>query len=66
MRAVQVTIHNVRSIHDATIGLQEISLVAGANNSGKSNVIDSIRMFYSDLKWADDRDTPVLPGSDTE
>lgn len=66
MRAVQVTIHNVRSIHDATIGLQEISLVAGANNSGKSNIIDSIRMFYSDLKWADDRDTPIVPGSDAE
>lgn len=66
VRAVRVTIHNVRSIHDADIFVEEISLIAGANNSGKSNVIDAIRMFYSDLKWTDERDSPVVAGSDSE
>lgn len=66
VRAIEVKIHNVRSIHDATIGLSEISLVAGANNAGKSNVIDSIRMFYGDLKWSDERDSPIVPGTDSE
>lgn len=56
MRAVEVKIHNVRSVHDATVRLQNLSLVVGANNAGKSNVIDAIRLFYADLKWDEDRD----------
>lgn len=67
MRATEVTIHNFRSIHEATIGLEEISLLAGANNAGKSNVIDAIRLFYSDsLKWNDDRDAPKVGTDDNE
>lgn len=66
MRAVEIQIHNVRSIHDATIGLREVALLAGANNVGKSNIIDSIRMFYGEVKWLDERDTPVIAGSDTD
>lgn len=64
MRAVQVQIHNVRSIKDATVDVQDLSLLAGANNSGKSNVIDAIRLFYADLKWDEKRDTPVVSGTD--
>ena len=66
MRAVEIQIHNFRSIHDATIGLQDVSLVAGANNSGKSNIIDAIRMFYGDLKWTEERDAPKKAGADSE
>lgn len=66
MRAVQLRIHNVRSIHDATIELRDLSLLAGANNSGKSNVIDAIRLFYADLKWDDKRDECAVPGLDSE
>lgn len=66
MRAIEVQIHNFRSVHDATIGLRDVSLLAGANNAGKSNVVDSIRMFYGDLKWVDERDVPVFAGSDSD
>lgn len=66
MRATQVQIHNVRSINDATIDLQDLSLLAGANNAGKSNVIDAIRLFYADLKWDRERDAPMVPGADTD
>ena len=66
MRAIQLQIHNVRSIHDATIELRDLSLLAGANNSGKSNVIDAIRLFYADLKWDDTRDRCAVPGLDSE
>jgi len=45
MRAVEVKIHNFRSVHDAAIQFEPLSLIAGANNSGKSNVIDAIRLF---------------------
>lgn len=64
MRAVQIQIHNVRSVNDATINVEPLSLLAGSNNSGKSNVIDAVRLFYADLKWNDSRDAPVVPGSD--
>jgi len=66
MRAVEVQIHNFRSIHDATIRLEPLSLIAGANNAGKSNVVDAIRLFYGDLKWDDARDTPKVASADAE
>jgi putative ATP-dependent endonuclease of OLD family len=66
MRVIEIQIHNFRSIADVTIMLREISLLAGANNSGKSNVIDAIRMFYGDLKWVDEKDTPKFAPSDEE
>jgi len=66
MRAVELQIHNFRSIHDATIRLEPLSLIAGANNAGKSNVIDAIRLFYGDLKWDGGRDTPKVAADDSE
>jgi len=66
MRATEVKIHNFRSIHDATIRLEPLSLVAGANNAGKSNVVDAIRLFYGDLKWDKGRDTPKVNASDAD
>lgn len=66
MRAVEVKIHNLRSVHDATLSLQELSLIAGANNAGKSNAIDAIRMFYGDLRWDEGRDFPKVAPADDE
>lgn len=66
MRAVELQIHNFRSIHDAIIRLEPLSLIAGANNAGKSNVIDAIRLFYGDLKWSDERDAPKVVPADTD
>src|SRR5680860_800587 len=66
MRAVEITIHNFRSIHDAVIRLEPLSLIAGANNAGKSNVVDAIRLFYGDLKWEQDRDAPKVAAGDAE
>lgn len=66
MRALEVKIHNFRSIHHAEIRLEPLSLLAGANNAGKSNVIDAIRLFYGDLKWDESRDAPKVKTSDEE
>jgi len=66
VRAVEMQIHNFRSVLDATIQLESLSLAAGANNSGKSNLIDAIRVFYADLKWDENRDLPKIPTSDEE
>ncbi len=64
MRAIEVKIHNFRSIHDATFRLEPLSLLAGANNAGKSNVVDAIRLFYGDLKWEESRDAPKVDSGD--
>lgn len=66
MRVSEVQIHNFRSIQDAKIGLCELSLLAGANNSGKSNVISAIRMFYGDLKWSEEKDAPKFSSPDAD
>lgn len=41
----EVKSHNFRSIHDAEILLEPLPLISEANNSGRSNVIDVIRLF---------------------
>jgi putative ATP-dependent endonuclease of the OLD family len=42
-------------------------LLIGVNNSGKSNLIDAIRVFYEkDLKFEEDRDFPKLFTKDKE
>ena len=66
MRAVELKIHNFRSIHDATIRLEPLSLIAGANNTGKSNVVDAIRAFFGELKWDAERDAPKVVSGDAE
>ena len=59
MQAVEVTIHNFRSIIDANVRLATCGLLVGANNSGKSTVVDSIRAFYEKgLKFDFNRDFP--------
>ncbi|MBL8087444.1 MAG: AAA family ATPase [Chthonomonas sp.] len=66
MHALEVTIHNFRSIHHAVIRLESLSLIAGANNAGKSNIIDAIRLFYGEIKWDSNRDLPKVTPEDTE
>lgn len=53
MHAVRLSIHNYRSIQDATIDLHDYTLLMGANNAGKSTIINAVRLFYDDLKWSD-------------
>jgi len=46
MKIKIITIHNFRSIKEQILNLMDYSLLIGANNSGKTNVIDAIRIFY--------------------
>jgi len=36
-------IHNFRSICDLEVRLSDYTLLVGANNAGKSNVVDALR-----------------------
>jgi putative ATP-dependent endonuclease of the OLD family len=65
LRTLQI--HNFRSIADQTISLGDYSLLIGANNAGKTNVVDALRVFYEkDLKFAPERDLPKFKTSDQE
>lgn len=46
MKAINITINNYRSIHDAIYHLDNYSLLIGANNAGKSTLVNAIRAFY--------------------
>ncbi len=66
MRAVEMVIHNFRSICDMTIHLEPCSMLVGANNSGKSSVIDAARAFYGKIKFEHGRDYPKKGASDDD
>lgn len=65
MKIKSITIHNFRSIKDATFNLNDYSLLIGANNSGKTNIIDALRIFYEREKF-DKEDIPKFETADQE
>ncbi|MCA9466348.1 MAG: AAA family ATPase [Nitrospira sp.] len=67
MKIREVVIHNFRSFKDATIYMADYCLLIGANNSGKSSVLDAVRAFYEkDLKFDFQRDFPKFATEDKE
>ena len=67
MKAVEVKIHNFRSICDATISLSDCGILVGVNNAGKTSVIDAIRTFYGKgIKFDKGRDFPQCGATDNE
>lgn len=59
MKLRRLRIHNFRSVIDADIEVHDYTMIVGANNAGKSNVLAALRAFYEDLKWASD-DAPKV------
>ena len=68
MKLRTVHVHNFRGVLDQEISLKGYSLLVGANNSGKSTVIDAIRAFYEKdgFKFKPDNDFPYGTTSDQE
>lgn len=59
MKIKSIKIHNFRSILDSgEISLDKLSLLIGANNVGKSNVISALRILYDLEKFESKRDFP--------
>lgn len=65
MQISKIQIHNYRSILDMTLAGHDYMLLVGANNAGKSTVINALRAFYDDLKWSAD-DFPKVGALDAE
>ncbi len=61
-----IKIHNFRSIKEQSFDLTSYSLFVGANDSGKSNIIDALRVFYDDLKFNEEDDWPKFVTGDDE
>lgn len=54
MKLRRLRIHNFRSIIDADIEVHDYTMVVGANNAGKSNLLGALRAFYEESKWSND------------
>lgn len=65
MKLRRLRIHNFRSIVDAEIEVHDYTMLVGANNAGKSNVLAAIRAFYDDVKWSSE-DAPKAGKSSDE
>jgi predicted ATP-dependent endonuclease of OLD family len=62
----EINIHNFRGIIEQSFKLYNYSLLIGANNSGKTTVIDAIRIFYENCKFDKDKDFPFNGSQDEE
>lgn len=67
MEILSLEIHNFRSIEHSSFNIGDYSLFIGANNSGKSNVFDAIRIFYEHgIKYDHNNDFPKFETKDKE
>lgn len=65
LKITRLKIHNFRSILDQEIIVQKFSLFIGANNAGKSTIMNALRLFYGDLNWTTD-DFPKVGAKDED
>lgn len=56
MKLQAISIKNYRSFDNISIRLGECSFVVGANNAGKSNLLDAIRCFFGSIPFDPVRD----------
>jgi hypothetical protein len=67
MKLLKARIHNFRGIIDQSVSFFDYTLLVGANNSGKSTVMDAIRVFYEkDRKFNKINDFPKLGSEDED
>lgn len=67
MKIREIIVHNFRAFKDASLYLEDYGLLIGANNSGKSAILDAVRSFYEkDMKFDFQRDFPKFPTDDKE
>lgn len=60
MKLIKIEIHNFRAIDNIIFDAQDYTLLIGANNVGKTTIMDAIRLFYEHdgYKYIEDRDKP--------
>lgn len=53
MKMDEIKISNWRSIKDICLQAQDLMIIIGQNNHGKSNIISSILFFFGEIKFSD-------------
>src|SRR5580692_9069380 len=67
MKIREIAVHNYRSFKNETLHLTGYSLLIGANNCGKSSMLDVLRTFYDkDIKFDHQRDFPKFKTDDED
>ncbi|WP_179211941.1 ATP-dependent nuclease [Bacillus sp. K2I17] len=66
MKLHKIEIHNYRSIVDQSFELNDYNLLVGANNAGKSTVVNAILTFYEKIKFNKKTDFPKTGATDSE
>ncbi len=68
MKIISIKIHNFRSLDDVHFNLEDYSVLIGANNHGKSNILRALRVFYEydKLKFTGNDDFPKFKTNDKE
>jgi putative ATP-dependent endonuclease of the OLD family len=67
MHLMKIIIHNLRSVKDTSFEMEKYSLLIGENNSGKTNIITALRLFYEDsIKFEEKIDFPKFETDDND
>ncbi len=67
MKINNLVVNNFRSIKNIKVNLNDFTMFIGANNSGKTNIIDALRIFYEkEIKFTPNKDLPKFSNSDNE
>jgi len=67
MKIKSMTIHNFRSIKEVRLNLYDYTVLVGANNAGKSNILTALRIFYeNDIRFDEKSDFPKFKTEDNE
>ena len=59
MKLSKLTLKNYRSVRDASVELDNLAILIGANAAGKSNVLDALRFLSEGIQFGDFR-TPAF------
>lgn len=68
MKLIKIEIQNFRAINKIKFTAQAYTLLMGANNVGKTTIIDALRIFYEHegYKYLEERDKPTYMNDNKE
>jgi len=67
LKIESINIHNFRSIKDCSLNVYDYSVLVGANNAGKTNLLTVLRVFYEDgIHFNEKTDFPKFQTDDNE
>ncbi len=53
MQITKVTIDNFKTVRETNLTLRPFTVLVGKNNTGKSNILEALRLYFGDVKATD-------------